>query len=160
MWILVSCCLSQFADAGAIPGAGAWIALPMSESSRRLEADLLGDCTLIEKCEICTFGDQRTNDACKETGRREKRKCTTYEGGGKSPVAFAVEYDVMIKSSLPENRCAFCKQTPKSQLNTSAVNLRKQMTRLQWYVAWKSTKCSLVDVRRHSSRPVFPGFIV
>jgi len=47
---------------------------------RRLETGL-GDCTVVEKCEICAFRDQQDMEACKETGRKEKRTCTTQGGG-------------------------------------------------------------------------------
>ena len=50
-------------------------------TDRRLQTALV-DCKVIGECEMCTFSDQKGMDACKETGRREKRECTATDGDG------------------------------------------------------------------------------
>jgi len=40
----------------------------------------LTDCQVIEKCEMCSFSDQKAVPVCKETGRREKRECVAHDG--------------------------------------------------------------------------------
>jgi hypothetical protein len=46
------------------------------------EEDPREECTPKEKCEMCTFSDQKATPACKETGRRQKFECIRYEGDG------------------------------------------------------------------------------
>lgn len=63
---------------------GPWPVVAMV--NRRLErAEAVGiqDCKQIDKCEMCTFSEQKSILACKETGRKEKMECTFFDGDGK-----------------------------------------------------------------------------
>jgi hypothetical protein len=46
------------------------------------EEGLREECTPKEKCEMCTFSDQKSTPACKETGRRQKFECIRDEADG------------------------------------------------------------------------------
>jgi len=55
----------------------------MNNRSGRLLVTGIRDCRPIEKCERCTFSDQKSIAACKETGRKQKMECTAFDGDGK-----------------------------------------------------------------------------
>ena len=58
----------------------------VSIGHRRLETNkmaLLEVCKPLEKCEMCTFTDQKSIPSCKETGRKQKMECTAFDGDGK-----------------------------------------------------------------------------
>lgn len=38
------------------------------------------NCEPVEECEMCTFSDQKSMSACKETGRKQKMECTAVDG--------------------------------------------------------------------------------
>ncbi len=52
------------------------------EHHRHLQKDVK-DCKIVEKCEMCTFTDQKSIPACKETGRKNRMECDTRNGDGK-----------------------------------------------------------------------------
>ena len=62
-------------------------------NKRQLEtAEMAGhrDCTPMEKCEMCTFTDQKSVAACLETGRKQKMECTAFDGSGKTSYVMAL----------------------------------------------------------------------
>ena len=38
------------------------------------------DCQPVGKCELCNFSEQKSIDACKETGRKQLMECTAMDG--------------------------------------------------------------------------------
>jgi len=76
---LVYFCLRCPVEAGG-PNDHVSSLMPRDKTYRPRELQIgLRDCILIEKCEMCTFSDQKNIDACQETGRREKRVCTVLD---------------------------------------------------------------------------------
>lgn len=51
------------------------------EHHRHLQTEVQ-DCKVLEKCEMCTFSDQKSIAACKESGRKQKLECMTWDGDG------------------------------------------------------------------------------
>ena len=83
---LVPFCLRWPVDAAHLNGhVSLLIRHDEADMSRQLQIGLR-DCSLIEKCSMCTFSDQKAIDACQETGRKEKRVCTALDGDGRSSV--------------------------------------------------------------------------
>lgn len=93
-------CLMPYACKGAFllehesPSVRELSELPMRPSfsplvsmrHRNLEtAEMVGlrDCKTIDKCEMCTFSDQKSIPACKETGRKQKMECIAFDRDGK-----------------------------------------------------------------------------
>ena len=83
---LVPFCLRWPVDAAHLNGhVSLLIRHDEADMSRQLQIGLR-DCSLIEKCSMCTFSDQKAIDACQETGRKEKRVCTALDRDGRSSV--------------------------------------------------------------------------
>ena len=101
---LVHFCLGWPVEAGR-PSDHVSSLMPRDETdiSRELQIGLR-DCILIEKCEMCTFSDQKNIVACQETGRREKRVCTAFDGDGRCTVRMFMMYS----PSTPEPHLSNC----------------------------------------------------
>jgi hypothetical protein len=52
------------------------------------KSPFLEECNAREKCQMCTFSDQKAIPACKETGRMQKFVCITRDEDGESPTCY------------------------------------------------------------------------
>jgi hypothetical protein len=48
------------------------------------EKSLREECNPVEKCEMCTYSDQKSYPACKQSGRKQKFECVIFDDDGKA----------------------------------------------------------------------------
>lgn len=99
------------------------------------------DCVILEKCSLCTYSEQKSDEICKETGHREKWECTISlqdSEGMNFPTdsAFSVFVLQLLISLhfLFHNDNAYFTQLQTKLWNFAVASIHSKKRHLQWYV--------------------------